>query len=302
MMGMMDLADDPYQARCASFSLRLSTHLISQAGSASSNLAFSALSLHSLLGLLAAGSSGPTHQQLLSFLGFPLASELTALHSQISNVILADGSAAGGPCLRYASGFWVNDSLTLKSSFREVGGSVYKAEAHSVPFLRKGQDSRQFSFYIFLPYAFNGLSNLSMKMSSEPDFLNRHMPKKTVPVGDFRIPKFKISDGMEFSKMFASLGLDLPFKPTRDFSEMVDSPEFSHYKVSQISHKCFVEVDEEGTEAAAASAVECGMYCTSVEHEEPVDFVADHPFLFLIREDQSGLVLFMGHLLNPVDD
>ncbi|KAJ4754341.1 Serpin family protein [Rhynchospora pubera] len=113
-----------------SFSLRLSSHLLSF----SNNLAFSPLSLHSLLGLLAAGSSGPTHDQLLSFLGSPVASELAALHSQISNVILADGSAAGGPCLCYAGGVWVDASRNLKNSFREVAGSVYKAEAHSVPF------------------------------------------------------------------------------------------------------------------------------------------------------------------------
>ncbi|KAJ1698591.1 hypothetical protein LUZ63_007103 [Rhynchospora breviuscula] len=117
-----------------SFSLRLSSYLLSLSRPAGSNLAFSPLYLHSVLGLLTAGSSGPTHQQLLSFLGFPLASDLASLHLQISNVILADGSAAGGPCLRYAGGVWMDDSLRLKNSFREVAGSVYKAEAHAIPF------------------------------------------------------------------------------------------------------------------------------------------------------------------------
>ncbi|KAJ3699063.1 hypothetical protein LUZ61_002768 [Rhynchospora tenuis] len=115
-----------------SFSLRLSSHLLSLNGSASSNLAFSPLSLHSVLSLLTAGSSGATQQQLLWFLGSPLASNLVALYFQISNSILVDGSAAGGPCVRYAGGVWVDASANLKNSFREVAGSVYKAEAQSL--------------------------------------------------------------------------------------------------------------------------------------------------------------------------
>ncbi|KAJ4754340.1 Serpin family protein [Rhynchospora pubera] len=374
-----------------SFSLRLSTHLLS-----SSNLAFSPLSLHSLLGLLAAGSSGPTHHQLLSFLGSPVASDLAALHSQISNFILADGSAAGGPCLRYAGGVWADASTNLKNSFREVAGSVYKAEAHSVPFrsmpeecrnqinnwveqmtagkikellpfrsvkeetrlilgnamyfngswdakfdplytkintfhlidgnsvetpfmtsskkqfiavydgfkvlklpYKQGQDFRQFSFCIFLPDASNALPNLSMKMCSEPDFINRHIPTEKVLVGNFRIPKFKISMGIEFSEILKNLGLVLPFTMTGDLSEMVDSSEASQYYVSQIVHKCFIEVNEEGTEAAAASAAIL-MFGCALPIGEPIDFVADHPFLFFIRDDRSGVVLFMGYLLNPL--
>ncbi|KAJ3699058.1 hypothetical protein LUZ61_002763 [Rhynchospora tenuis] len=393
----MDLKMREVIAAQTSFSLRLSTHLISLPKFANSNLTISPLSIHLVLGLLTAGSSGCTHQQLLSFLGFPLASDLATfsmLHYLISNIILADGSAAGGPFLRYAGGVWVNDSLNLKNSFREVARSAYKAEAHGVPFVsmpeesrmhindwvkqatagkieellppesirsntrlvlgnamyfkglwdekfnplytridafhlvdgssvvtpfmtssekefievyegfkvlrlpyKRGQDSRLFSFYIFLPDTFNGLPNLSMKMSSEPDFLNLHIPKEKVPVRNFRIPKFKISKGIEFSEIFANLGLDLPFIPTGDLSEMVDSPESSQYYVESIHHQCFVEVNEEGTEAAAATFAWPVLLCMP---PPPVDFVADHPFLFLIREDRSGLVLFMGHIFNPL--
>ncbi|KAJ4816482.1 Serpin-ZX [Rhynchospora pubera] len=125
-----------------SFSLRLSSHLLSLNGSAGFNLAFSPLSLHSVLSLLTAGSSGPTHQQLLWFLGCPLASNLVALYFQISNSILVDGSAVGGPCICYAGGVWVDASVNLKNSFREVAGSVYKAEAHSVPFRALPEECR----------------------------------------------------------------------------------------------------------------------------------------------------------------
>jgi serpin B len=71
--------------------------------------------------------------------------------------------------------------------------------------------------------------------------------------------------------------------------------------VSSVFHKSFVEVNEEGTEAAAASAGVVRM-CRSLRAKPPtkVDFVADHPFLFLIREDTAGVVLFIGHVINPI--
>jgi serpin B len=119
-----------------SFSLGLSTDLISLPSFSDSNLAFSPLFLHLLLSLLAAGSTGPTLQQLLSFLSSNGTSELSALYSHMSDVLLIDGSAAGGPCLCYACGVWVDegDRTTLKKSFREIAVSVYKAEIYPVPF------------------------------------------------------------------------------------------------------------------------------------------------------------------------
>ena len=62
-------------------------------------------------------------------------------------------------------------------------------------------------------------------------------------------------------------------------------------------HKAFVNVNEEGTEAAAATAVVMGT--KSVMIDEPVLFRADHPFLFLIRDIRSGSILFMGRMVDP---
>ena len=152
---------------------------------------------------------------------------------------------------------------------------------------KQGEDRKQFSFYLFLPNTFNGLL---MKLSSEPDFLNRHVPMKKVLVGDFRIPKFKISREIKFSDILKNVGLVMPFTMTGDFSKMVESSDVCQYYVSEIVHKCFVGVNEEGTEAAVASAAIMRFGCAPLMGE-PIDFVADHPFLFLIREDTSRVVL-----------
>jgi serpin B len=133
-------------------------------------------------------------------------------------------------------------------------------------------------------------------LSFEPEFLEKHIPMRTIPVGQFKVPKFKISFGFEASDLLRGLGLQLPLSEEADLSELVDSPLGQNLRVSSIFHKSFVEVNEEGTEAAAATTIKIML----MSYRPPVDFVADHPFLFLIREDTTGVVLFVGHVVNPL--
>ncbi|XP_021911090.1 serpin-ZXA-like [Carica papaya] len=163
---------------------------------------------------------------------------------------------------------------------------------------KQGGDKRHYSMYLFLPDAKDGLQALVEKLGSGSGFIDNHIPHQKVEVGDFRIPKFKISFGFEASKTLKELGLVLPFSEG-GLTEMVDSPVGRHLYVSRIFHKSLIEVNEEGTEAAAASAgvIRVGSCPRIVDN---IDFVADHPFLFLIREDSTGMVLFIGHILNPL--
>ncbi|KAL8466267.1 hypothetical protein ACS0TY_035399 [Phlomoides rotata] len=158
---------------------------------------------------------------------------------------------------------------------------------------KQGEDKRKFSMYLFLPDAKDGLSHLIDKVSSTSGFIDRHLPYDQVEVDNFRIPKFKIDFGFEASKVLKGQGVVLPFSAGGDLSEMVDSCVGQDLYVKNIFHKSFIEVNEEGTEAAAASACEV---CDCIAE----DFVADHPFLFIIREDLTGVVLFIGQLLNPL--
>lgn len=158
----------------------------------------------------------------------------------------------------------------------------------------QGGDKNQFSMYILLPETRDGLWSLAKKLSTEPGFIEKHIPTQKVKVRQFKLPKFEISFGFEASDLLKCLGLVLPFSTRADLSEMVDSTQNLYIK--SVHHKSFVQVTEEGTEAAAATAA------TVVFRSVPpgMDFVADHPFMFLIREDISGVVLFVGHVVNPL--
>ena len=151
--------------------------------------------------------------------------------------------------------------------------------------------------YFYLVDEKTGLAPLLQKISSESDFLDRHIPRQKVEIGQFLLPKFKISYGFEASEMLKELGLVSPFTAGEGLTEMVESSMGKNLYVSSIHHKSFVEVNEEGTEAGAASAAV--VMLRSLMTDEKVAFMADHPFVFVIKEDMTGVVLFIGQVADP---
>lgn len=132
------------------FSLALANRL-SLSESKDSNLVFSPLSIHVVLGLIAAGSAGPTRAQLLSILNSKSTDDLNSLSSQLVSLVLADGGPSGGPKLSFANGVWVDQSLSLKTSFKQVVDTVYKAVSSHVDFQTKvGSLLDKFSLFLIV--------------------------------------------------------------------------------------------------------------------------------------------------------
>ncbi|KAK1395734.1 Serine protease inhibitor (SERPIN) family protein [Heracleum sosnowskyi] len=155
--------------------------------------------------------------------------------------------------------------------------------------------------YIYLPDANDGLPALIEKVGSESGFLDHYIPYKKVDGGKFWIPKFKFEYEIEASAALKSVGLVLPFDPRIGSTEMMyDHRPPRPLHGSEIFHKSFIEVDEKGTEAAAAAPVLCNFSAFACREEVYIDFVADHPFLFVIRENNTGIVQFIGQVLNPL--
>ena len=108
------------------------------------------------------------------------------------------------------------------------------------------------------------------------------------------VPRFKTTAEFELSKQLSQMGMPEAFLPSADFSGM-DGKKDLH--ISKVIHKAYVEVNEKGTEAAAATAVVVAP--TAAPPGKIVEFRADHPFLFLIRHEASGAILFMGRMVDP---
>jgi serpin B len=110
------------------------------------------------------------------------------------------------------------------------------------------------------------------------------------------MPKFKLEAEYDLSSQMKELGVELAFDSDHaDLSGIADIKPNNLY-VGFATHKAFVDVNEEGTEAAAATAI--GVETTSAP-ANPTVFRADHPFVFLIQDNETGLVLFMGRLSDP---
>jgi serpin B len=150
-------------------------------------------------------------------------------------------------------------------------------------------------FTFFLPDAKDGLSALIDKVASDSEFLEQNLPREEVEVGKFRIPRFNISFELEISDVLKELGVVLPFS-FGGLTKIVDSP----ISVSTVLQKSVIEVNEEGTKAAAFTGIGMAGCCPYTSTPIPIDFVADRPFLFLIREDLSGTILFVGQVHNPL--
>jgi serpin B len=108
------------------------------------------------------------------------------------------------------------------------------------------------------------------------------------------MPKFSYSSNVSLSSTLSNMGMPSAFLESADFSGLAARQELF---IQDVLHEAFVLVDEEGTEAAAATGVAVGI--ASLE-PEPIELMVDRPFIYLIRDLETGTVLFLGRVLNPL--
>jgi serpin B len=150
------------------------------------------------------------------------------------------------------------------------------------------------SMLVLLPSKVDGLGQLEaeLTMQSLTSWTENLQNHKV----DVFLPKFKMTSKFLLAGTLAALGMSDAFTGQADFSGMDGRKDLL---ISDVIHKAFVEVNEEGTEAAAATAVVMfGGAAPSNPQPIPV-FRVDHPFLFLIRDNRNGSVLFLGRVMDP---
>ncbi|XP_027489320.1 serpin B6-like [Corapipo altera] len=138
-----------------------------------------------------------------------------------------------------------------------------------------------------------GLERLERELTYEKliDWINPEMMDST-EVRVF-LPKFKLEEDYDLKPILSCMGMPDAFDSGKaDFSGMSSGNELV---LSEVVHKSFVEVNEEGTEAAAATVARIMLKCLEIVP----DFTADHPFLFFIRHNKSSSILFCGRFCSP---
>ncbi len=152
------------------------------------------------------------------------------------------------------------------------------------------------SLIIFLPREKEGIKKLEEKFNYQYfNSVTTAMMNQEVSIS---IPKFKMEAKFNLEEKLSSMGMPDAFTPfVSDFSAM--SPAADLY-ISKVIHQAFIKLDEAGTEAAAATAVIMVKETSAKPIEIAKEFRADHPFLFVIRDNKNGSILFMGKMMNPI--
>ena len=170
-------------------------------------------------------------------------------------------------------------------------GYVENDDLQAIEMSYKG---RVLSMVIFLPKKTDGLAAMEKTLTAASvDKWLKDVPREEVHIA---LPRFKTTSQFELGKTLTAMGMTDAFGGSADFSGMTGKRDVF---ISAVIHKAFVDVDENGTEAAAATAVMMAMSAMPGPRAEPKQFIADHPFVFLIRHNDTGEILFIGRVANP---
>lgn len=161
----------------------------------------------------------------------------------------------------------------------------------SLPYL-----SDRFSMMVLLPKDRYGISTLEEKMCA--DYLKQVQKGQSSKEVILSLPKFKIETELSPKMELMKMGYVTMFSDKADFSGISRTDSL---KIDRITHKTFIEIDEVKTEAAAVTKVEMiriGSVSSYMEHQEPVLFTANHPFVFFIIDNKTNAILFLGKFVK----
>ncbi|HEY9831092.1 MAG TPA: serpin family protein [Stenomitos sp.] len=151
------------------------------------------------------------------------------------------------------------------------------------------------SMIILLPEKIDGLTELEQQLT--PKNLQKWLRLLSHPKVAIVLPKFKIESSLLLKPLLSEMGMPLAFSSQADFSTMNKKEKLF---ISEVIQKTVVAVDEEGTEATAATAVPIRTLGSDRSQKKIKLFLANHPFIFLIRDRQSDSILFLGRVVNPL--
>jgi serpin B len=186
-----------------------------------------------------------------------------------------------------------------QTSMMEQSGTYAYLENQDFQAIRMPYGNLRYAMYVFLPRKTAGL----------PDFIRSldetHWKQWTSQFrqdsGEIVLPKFETTYSKKLNGTLQDLGMRSPFDPrTADFSRIPLNPTpGTRLHISDVEHKTWVKVDEEGTEAAAATSIRMGVALAVGARMPSFVMIVDHPFFFAITEQQSGALLFAGVVMDP---
>lgn len=186
--------------------------------------------------------------------------------------------------------FQVTDTEKIKTPMMHRSGSYGYFENGAVQLLSIPFKGRELSMLFALPKNKGGLADLEAKLTA--DNVRTWIAAVRPAEITVALPKFELTKKFDLIPTLRDMGMKAAFTGGADFSGISESGKLF---ISDVVHKAFVLVNEEGAEAAASTGIGFKLTAAPVRKE----FRADHPFLFFIRDNKSGSILFIGRLANP---
>uniref|UniRef100_A0A8R1I4D7 SERPIN domain-containing protein n=1 Tax=Caenorhabditis japonica TaxID=281687 RepID=A0A8R1I4D7_CAEJA len=184
--------------------------------------------------------------------------------------------------------FTTADSPREVDFLRASGANRAYAENDQFQVLSLPYKDDTFALTIFLPKTRFGLSDALNSIDSAT--IQHLLSNASNSLVNVRIPKWKIESELSLKQALEKLGIQKAFDDSADLGNLADG-----IFVSAVSHKALIEVDEDGTKAAAATTVSISLKSAPMFLEEPKDFIADHPFLFVLSKDNHPLFVGLHH-------
>ena len=150
------------------------------------------------------------------------------------------------------------------------------------------------SLYVFLPKQTSNLANFQTSLSAETwsNWMNQFRQRR----GSIKLPRFQFDYEARLKSMLEALGMGIAFDRNQaNFTQLSPEPT----AISRIKHKAVIEVNEEGTEAAAATSIGIQQISARIEPESPFEMVVDRPFFIAIQDNATDAILFMGSVVEP---
>ncbi len=189
--------------------------------------------------------------------------------------------------------FYLRDNTSVKADFMQRSDTLPYYGDDNMQVLEIPYAGETFSMLLVLPSEDIPLEDVEARMDTA-FFANLIDSLKETEL-EVIIPGFEAETKLDLEKTLAEMGMPKPFSREADFSGMSGDLEL---KIDKVIHQAMIEVAEEGTEAAAATAVVV-IRKTAIEVEQPTVFRANRPFLFFVKDNVNQSILFAGRVMNP---
>ena len=187
--------------------------------------------------------------------------------------------------------FNLNKKNTINTEFMNRTDSMFYYEDSNLKALEIPYKEKKASMIVILPNETDGIENI--ENSFNYDSYKKIIASMNKTKVRLLLPKFKTECDYYLKDALSTMGMPIAFSYTADFSGMTGNNELY---INNVFHKAMINVSEEGTEASAVTAV---FMFIKVNNEIIKNFIVDHPFLFIIKENETGTILFIGKIINP---